>query len=83
MCSCFINSTFHRGSGLELVAFSGSNYVSKAKTEASVSIGVATYLGACVCGFSNTQMCVTLSSTDGEYVAMADTTKEVICMRYV
>ena len=39
--------------------------------------------GACVCWFSRTQKCVTLSTTEAEYVALADTTKEVFFMRYV
>ena len=39
--------------------------------------------GASVCWFSRTQKCVTLSTTEVEYVALADTVKEVISLRYV
>ena len=36
-----------------------------------------------VCWFSRTQKCVTLSTTEAEYVALADTIKEAVFMRYV
>ena len=36
-----------------------------------------------MCWFSRTQKCVTLSTTENEYVALADTIKEVIFLRYV
>ena len=39
--------------------------------------------GACVCWFSRTQKCVTRSTTEAEYEALADTIKEVIFLRYV
>ena len=39
--------------------------------------------GACVCWFSRAQKCVTLSTTEAEYVALANTIKEVIFLRYV
>ena len=39
--------------------------------------------GACVCSFSRTQECVTLSTTEAEYVALAGTIKEVIFLQYV
>ena len=38
--------------------------------------------GACLCWFSRTQKCVTLSTTENEYVALADTIKEVIFVQY-
>ena len=34
--------------------------------------------GACVCLFSRTQKCVTLSTTEAEYVALGDTVKEAM-----
>ena len=40
-------------------------------------------VGACVRWFSRTQKCVTLLITEAEYVALADTTKEVVFLRYV
>lgn len=39
--------------------------------------------GASVCWFSRTQKCVTLSTTEAEYVALADTIKEAMFLRYV
>ena len=39
--------------------------------------------GACVCWFSRTQKGVTLSTTEAEYVALADTIKEVMFLRCV
>ena len=36
-----------------------------------------------MCWFSRTQKCVMLSTTEAEYVALADTIKEVIFLRYV
>ena len=38
---------------------------------------------ASTCWFSITQKCVTLSTTEAEYVALADAIKEVIFLRYV
>ena len=39
--------------------------------------------GAWVCWFSGTHKCETLSITKAEYVALADTIKEVMFLRYV
>ena len=75
--------TFQRGSGLELVAFTDADYASKATDRRSVSGGATVCAGACVCWFSRTQKCVTLSTTEAEYVALADTIKEAMFMRYV
>ena len=75
--------TFQRGSGLELVAFADADYASKATDRRSVSGGAIMCAGACVCWFSRTQKCVTLSTTEAEYVALADTIKEAMFMRYV
>ena len=44
----------------------------------SVSGGAIMCAGACVCCFSRTEKCVTLSTTEAEYVALADTITEVI-----
>ena len=48
-----------------------------------MSGGAIMCAGACVCWFSRTQKCVTLSTTEAEYVALADTIKEAMFMRYV
>ena len=39
--------------------------------------------GICVCCFSRTQKRVTLSTTEAEYGALADTIKEAMVLRYV
>ena len=75
--------TFQRGSGLELVAFADADYASKATDRRSVSGGAIMFAGACVCWFSRPQKCVTFSTTEAEYVALADTIKEAMFMRYV
>ena len=75
--------TFQKGSGLELVAFADADYAIKATDRRSVSGGAIMCAGACVCWFSRTQKCVTLSTTEAEYVALADTIKEAMFMRCV
>ena len=39
--------------------------------------------GACVCWFSRTQECVTLSTSEAEYVALGDAVKELLFLRQV
>ena len=39
--------------------------------------------GACVCWFSRTQKCVTLSTSEAEYVALGDAVKELLFLRQV
>ena len=68
-----IGITFQRGSRLELVAYADADYASKATDRRSVSGGAVMCAGACVCWFSRTQKRVTLSTTEAEYVALADT----------
>ena len=75
--------TFQRGSGLGPVAYVDAGYASKATYRRSVSGGAVMCTGACVCWFSRTLKCVTLFTTKAEYVALADTIKEVIFLRYV
>ena len=65
--------TLQRGSGLELVAYADADYASKATDRKSVSGEAAMCAGACVCWFSRTRKCVTLSTTEAEYVALAHT----------
>ena len=77
--------TFQRGTkgGLALQLFVDSDYASKATGRKSVSGGVVMCAGACVAFFSRTQRSVTLSSTEAEYVAMAEGFKETIFLRYI
>ena len=58
-------------------------YASKAADRRSVSGGLVMCGGACVSWFSRTQKCVTLSTTEAEYVALADVMKEVLFLRQV
>ena len=39
--------------------------------------------GVCVCWFSRKQKCVTLSTSEAEYVALGDTVKELLFLRQV
>ena len=75
--------TFQKGNGLELVAFADADYASKAADRRSVSGGAIMCAGACVRWFSGTRKCVTLSTTEAEYVALADTIKETMLLWYV
>ena len=66
--------TFLRGtlSSISLEVFSDSDYASKATDRRSVSGGAIMCGGASVCWFSRTQKCVTLSTSEAEYVALRD-----------
>ena len=39
--------------------------------------------GACVCWFSRTHKCVTLSTSEAEHVALGDAVKELLFLRQV
>ena len=77
--------TFQRGtlSGISLEVFADADYASKATERRSVSGGVIMCGGASVCWFSRTQKCVTLSTTEAEYVALGDAVKELLFLRQV
>ena len=49
----------------------------------SVSGGVIMCGGASVCRFSRTQKCVTLSTSEVEYVALGDAVKELLFLRQI
>ena len=80
--------TFRRDSDLESVqmefdleTYVDADYAHKAEDRRSVS-GVAVCCGGTlVSWFSRTQKCVTLSTTEAEYVAMADGVKEALYVR--
>ena len=63
--------------------FDDADYTSKAADRMPVSRGLVMCGGACVAWFSRTQKCVTLSTTQAEYVALADVMKEVLFLRQV
>ena len=77
--------TFERGAlgGVSLMVFSDADYASKANDRRSVSGGVVMCGGAAVCWFSRTQRCVTLSTSEAEYVAATDAVKELLFLRQV
>ena len=77
--------TFQRGTagGLSLQVYADADYASKAADRRLVSGGLVMCGGACVSWFSRTQKCVTLSTTEAEYVALAGTIKEVLFLRQV
>lgn len=77
--------TFQRGSrgGIDLRLYVDSDYANRATDRRSVSGAVVMCAGACVSFLSRTQKSVTLSSTEAEYVAMADGLKEAIFLRYI
>ena len=77
--------TFQKGTegGVNLEVYVDSDYASKATDRRSVSGNVVMCVGACVSFSSRTQKSVTLSSTEAEYIAMANGLKEAIFLRYL
>ena len=69
--------------GISLEVFADADYASRATNRRSVSGGAIMYVGACVCWFSRTQKCVTLSISEAEYVALSDAVKELLFLRQV
>ena len=65
-------------SSISLEALADADYASKATDRRSVSGGAIMCADACVCWFSRTQKCVTLSTSEAEYVALGDAVKEVL-----
>ena len=87
----YINGTseygiiFQRGtlSSISLEVFTDADYASMATVRRSVSGGLIMYGGASVCWFSRTQKCVTLSTSEAEYVALEDAVKELLFLGQV
>ena len=87
----YINGTskygiiFQRGtlSGISLEVFPNADYASKATDRRSVSGGLIMCGGARVCWFSRNQKCVTLSTSEAEYVDLGDAVKELLLLRQV
>ena len=84
-CDRLSGITFQRGtlSGISLEVFADADYASKATDRRSVSGGVIMCGGASICWFSRTQKCVTLSTSEAEYVALGDAVKELLFLRQV
>ena len=74
-----LGNTFQRETvgGLSIQVFADADYASKATDRRSVSGGLMVCRGVCVSWFSR-QKCVTLSTTEAEYVALADVIKEAL-----
>ena len=70
-------------SGISLEVFADANYASKATDRWSVSGGLIMCGGASVCCFSRTQKCVTLSTSEAEYVTLGGAVKELLFLRQV
>ena len=66
-----------------MVSFADADYASKATDRRSVSGGVVMCAGGPVSWYSKTQKCVTLSTTQAEYVAMSDVAKEILFLRRI
>ena len=61
-----------------MVSFADADYASKATDRRSVSGGVVMCAGGVASWYSKTQKCVTLSTTQAEYVAISDVAKEIL-----
>ena len=77
--------TFQREilSGISLEVFADADYAFKATDRRSVSGGLIMCGSASVCWFSRTQKCVTLKTSEAEYVALGDAVKELLFLRQV
>ena len=65
----------------ELVLYADADYASAVSDWRSVSGAAVMMAGVAVSWLSRTQKCVTLSTTEAEYVAMTDGLKEAIYVR--
>ena len=83
--TCGFGITYQRGTtvGIFLEVFADAYYASKATGRGSVSGGAIMCGGACVCSFSRTQKCVTISTSEAECVALGDAMKELLFLRRV
>ena len=63
--------------------FADADYASKATDRRSVSGGAIMCVGACVCFFSRTQKCVTLSTSEAKCVALGNAVKKLLFLRQV
>ena len=75
--------TFRKGASTDLITFADADYARNKEHRRSVSGGVIMYLGAAIAYISRTQRCVSLSSTEAEYIAMGDGVKELLFVRQV
>ena len=83
--TCGFGITYQRGTtvGISLEVFADADYASRATDRRSVSGGAIMCADGCVFWFSRTQKCVTLSTSEAEYVALGDAVKELLFLRQV
>ena len=67
--------------GIDLETYVDADYAHKAEDRRSVSGVAVSCGGVLVYWFSRTQKCVTLSTTEAEYIAIADGAKEALHVR--
>ena len=72
---------YKKSPACRLVAFADSSYPENKEDRRSVSGGVVLLAGGAVSWFSRTQHCASLSSTESEYVALANVTREVVFLK--
>ena len=77
--------THQRGtlSSVSLKVFADADYAFKATDKQSLSGGLTMCGGASVCWFSRIQKCVTLSTSEAEYVALGDAVKKSLFLRHI
>ena len=83
--TCGFGITYQRGTtvGISLKVFADADYASKATDRRSVSGGAIMCADAYVCWFSRRQKCVTLSTSEAEYVALGNAVEELLFLRQV
>ena len=74
---------FEKGRGLDLEVYSDSDYARNKVDRRSVSGSAVLCGGSLVSWMSRTQKCVTTSTTEAEYIAMADSVKDALFIRDV
>ena len=75
--------TFKRGSGSYLSAYADSSYAPRETNRKSISGRIVTYGMTAIAWFSRMQKCVSLSSTESEYISLSDTIRETLFARGV
>ena len=75
--------TFQRGSGSDLVIYAGASYAPRDTRRKPVSGAAVMCQGATIQRISRTQEISTVSTSEAEYVAMAEGFKEALLLRSV
>lgn len=65
----------------KLIAFADASFADKNDDRRSVSGSVISFAGGAISWFSRTQRCVSLSTSEAEYVSMSDCLKDVLFLR--